>query len=134
MIEKKERHHVIPLSLGGTDTPENIVLITQRDHKVYTHGILDIPSRTVRDYRAKCNQFMFVEPLKAFEETVKIQRIYFSRIDHIPKHLGLIHYESLKKQARIAGVTDFPKTFEKLLRAFHTEQYKRLRSMLTDHK
>lgn len=32
-----EKHHIIPKSLGGTDSPENIVVLTAREHFVAHH-------------------------------------------------------------------------------------------------
>lgn len=34
-----ENHHIIPRSLGGTDTPENLVLLTSREH-YFCHRLL----------------------------------------------------------------------------------------------
>lgn len=31
----KDRHHVLPVSIGGTDHPDNIVMVDKRRHAVY---------------------------------------------------------------------------------------------------
>ena len=82
-----DRHHMAPLSIGGWDIEENIMVVNRLDHINHIHGILDIPNKTLRAFRAKHSLYFFTDPLKAFEEQVKVQRLYFAKMPQLSARL-----------------------------------------------
>lgn len=83
---KQQKHHVVPLSIGGRDYKSNWLYVSCADHKLI-HSTLDIPYSTVRKYRACMNNQMFTPTEKQANAQSKIERMFFSRVEFIPKNI-----------------------------------------------
>lgn len=53
----KDRHHNIPISMGGPDIPENIFWISRGDHE-QLHANQKVPYSKIRRYREKTNHII----------------------------------------------------------------------------
>lgn len=91
---KTNRHHNVPLSLGGNDVKENIITIGEDDHKLL-HETLDIPYPTVRRYRAVMNNMPFLWCEGKAKAQTRIEQMFFSRLAFLPTYLQIKIYESL---------------------------------------
>jgi len=54
MQNRKEKHHVVPLSLWGWDVPSNILNLKRETHRKI-HRSQDIPYERIRSFRKKTN-------------------------------------------------------------------------------
>lgn len=89
-----ERHHTIPLSLGGCDVIENILSLKHKDHRLI-HDTLDIPYNTVRKYRTVMNQDMFSPTVKMAKAQARIESLFFARFEFLPERLQKCIYETV---------------------------------------
>lgn len=85
MFKKKQRHHNVPLSIGGRDKDCNKFDVDKDDHKLI-HDTLDVPYNTVRKYRAVMNEGVFNPGEKQALAQSKIEKMFFSRVKFIPKN------------------------------------------------
>ena len=83
--KKKQRHHVTPLSIGGSDHQSNITLVEKDDHKLI-HDTLDVPYNTVRKYRGVMNERMFKPGKRQARAQARIEQLFFTRVKFIPKN------------------------------------------------
>jgi hypothetical protein len=126
-MKNTQRHHVIPISIQGHDVPENIVYLTDQEHKEL-HKILNIPYQSIRLFRKRTNQIIFVNEYWV-RELSTLHKLYFKKAYKLKPHLIKVQAESLENQVhkllREHQVNDF-----KLREKFDTELH-RLHYMLS---
>jgi hypothetical protein len=91
-----ERHHIVPLSCGGHDIPENIYNITYVDHK-HIHDTLNINYSNIRTYRKRTNHILFATK-SSVQDLITLQKLYFARIHLLKPDMIKIHRVSIERQ------------------------------------
>lgn len=91
-----EKHHVIPISLLGWDTVENIIVLSREDHTLI-HKTLNIPYQFIREFKEKNNhKFLFDKDYYSDLRTLHCK--YFSNVNKLPEHLINKQTQSLELQ------------------------------------
>jgi hypothetical protein len=91
-----ERHHVIPISIQGWDTQENMIVVSKQDHALI-HKTLNIPYQFIREFREKTNHKLHLDK-DFFVELRALHCRYFEYIYSLPNHLLNQHVHSLELQ------------------------------------
>ena len=97
-MKNTERHHVIPISLGGFDIPENIIHITPNEHKEL-HDTLNLHYNSIRTYRKRTNSIIFIDEY-SIREMMKVQELYFKNSENLKRWLNKRQAESLQAQTQ----------------------------------
>ena len=97
-MKNTERHHVIPISLGGFDIQENIIHITIAEHKEL-HETLNLGYESIRMYRKRTNNIIFINEYSV-RELMKVQELYFRNAHLMKRWLIKRQAQSLEAQAR----------------------------------
>ena len=97
-MKNTERHHVIPISIGGFDIQENIIHINIAEHKEL-HDTLNLGYESIRTYRRRTNNIIFINEYSV-RELIKVQELYFRNAQHLKRWLIKRQAESLEAQAR----------------------------------
>ena len=95
--EKTERHHCLPLALGGTNERENIIVLKKTTHKL-VHQVLNIPYKHIRSYRTKLNWKVLLDE-EVLEAERKMQLAYFENSEWLPQEEFKKHYINILLQA-----------------------------------
>ena len=96
-MKRTERHHVIPISLQGWDEPENVIYVNPQEHKKI-HKCLDVPYKSIRLFRKRTNQIIFVNEYWVRELTT-LQYLFFRNVAKLDEYTQKLIAESLEKQA-----------------------------------
>lgn len=96
---RQERHHNLPLSLGGRNVPSNTVMLPHDEHRLL-HDTLDIPYNTVRKYRGVLNEDMFKPTMTTVNAQYRIEKLFFARYKFLPKNLQVIVYDKLLEETK----------------------------------
>lgn len=91
-----QKHHVIPVSLGGFDIHENIIHLTESEHKT-VHETLNVEYRSIRLYRLRTNHIIFPNEY-VVREMMKVHGLYFRNAPILKRWLIKKHAESLEAQ------------------------------------
>jgi len=94
---KQEKHHSIPLAIWGTTIPDNIILLDSWTHKL-VHQTLNIPYKTIRQYREMINNVVLLNEEIAYKE-LDMKLKYFSKAKQLDKEVFKLHYNSIIKQS-----------------------------------
>lgn len=95
-MKNTQAHHVIPISLGGFDIHENIIHITESEHKEL-HDTLNLHYQSIRKYRMRTNSIIFINEYSV-REMMKVQELYFKKSDLLKRWLIKKQAESLQAQ------------------------------------
>jgi len=93
-----QNHHVIPVSLGGFDIHENIIHLTENEHRE-VHNTLNVEYRSIRIYRLRTNHIIFPNEYLV-REMAKVHLLYFRNAPVLKRWLIKKHAESLEAQSR----------------------------------
>lgn len=93
-----QNHHVIPISLGGFDIHENILHLTESEHKE-VHNTLNVEYKSIRIYRLRTNHIIFPNEYLV-REMSKVHILYFRNTPVLKRWLIKKHAESLEAQAK----------------------------------
>ncbi|MCL5032812.1 MAG: RNA-guided endonuclease IscB [Thermotogae bacterium] len=94
-----EVHHIIPQSMGGTDTPENLIVLTSDEHKQIHEGTIKITKRVTQK----------IKSLKDASDVSTIGQFIVSGLRKLG-YLTEVTFGSITKSKRIA--TNLPKTHD----------------------
>lgn len=89
-----QKHHVIPLSLGGYDMAENLISVTEKNHKLI-HSTLNVPYDWIRTFRKRTNHIIVNPDEKYVHELRKLHLEYFKNIGSLPQHLQEAHRRAM---------------------------------------
>jgi len=98
MAQQQFGHHIVPVSIGGMNFQENILLVTQYEHDLI-HQTLDVSAKVIRSFRCKTNHLMMKPDEKFVRELMHLHHMYFARVPMLPEKLVQGHAESMKAQA-----------------------------------
>lgn len=90
-----EKHHVVPVSIGGENFPENIVELERVDHEII-HAFLNVSHKSLRQFRLKTNHIAIKPNTYYVKELCSVQNLYFSKIVELPKNLINIHADAIE--------------------------------------
>lgn len=103
MKNKKERHHVIGISIGGIHevffgqiNEGNLVELTDMEHKK-VHDTLGVPYEKIRQFRMK-HEICLVKGVEYYSDLHKIQIEYFAKLHLLPKRVIALHNDSICRQ------------------------------------
>ena len=108
----KEKHHIVPKCLGGTDNKDNIVELTAREHFI-CHWLLARGHNTQvlwfafrMMFNASSNQNRYTPSSRAFEEAKLKHSKFISKVNKgnkPPCHKGRVYMinDSIRKQIRV---------------------------------
>ena len=92
-------HHMIPLSLGGTNHRENIIsvpgTISKSEHALI-HKILNINYDLIRSYRKRTNHLLYTNYVEVTEQK-KLHDHYFKNLHLLPAKLIDVHASHMLK-------------------------------------
>ncbi|SDG89058.1 HNH endonuclease [Fervidobacterium changbaicum] len=84
-----EVHHIIPRSEGGTDTPNNLIVLTSEEHKMLHEGKIKIPKSRL-------------EQIKVFKDAAHVSTIGWHIVNKLRQNYQVeITYGSITKEKRI---------------------------------
>lgn len=92
-LANTHEHHVIPVSLGGRNIPENIIRIQADVHRD-VHRILNIPYGGIRDQRMMENE-PGIDPKLIYRKKAELTKKYFENIMCLPEDIMMQHVNSL---------------------------------------
>jgi len=95
MNEKQEDHHVTPICMLGDDFSENIVKITESEHKLI-HSVLDIPYYKLRRFRKATNHMVHRNSQQFVNRLRNLHLEYFKNSDKLPIKLQNIQRDSIR--------------------------------------
>ena len=81
----RERHHIIPRSIGGTDHSSNLVYLTAREHFVCHYLLTRIYEEGSTEWRKMNHAFMIMKGDSKNQERYYNGRLYESRRKHFSK-------------------------------------------------
>lgn len=95
--ETYQDHHVIPISLLGHDWQENIIRVTESEHKLI-HKTLNLPYHKIRKFRTKTNHMVHRNSQVFVKELRKIHLAFFQNIHRLPMRLKNLIRDSVREQ------------------------------------
>lgn len=99
---RKERHHVVPISLYGADKPCNIKSIKYTEHRL-VHQVLNIPmskySRLQRNFKMRINHKLVLSP-SDIDKIADMQWEYFRDLHKLPKETQIRHMKKMLEYYR----------------------------------
>jgi hypothetical protein len=91
-----ERHHVIPISICGWDSQENMIVVSKDDHSLI-HKTLNIPYQYIREFRERTNHKFHLDK-EYFIELRSLHSRYFENVNELGKAIYNQHVHSLELQ------------------------------------
>lgn len=85
-MKKKEKHHCTPVCMEGHDWDENIMMVTEYEHKLI-HATLNIPYSKIRYFRKKTNHMTSKTSQSYVNELRKVHLAFFEKVDLLPPKL-----------------------------------------------
>lgn len=79
-----DTHHVIPVSIYGHDTAENIISIDRRDHKAI-HKVLYLCHKKLRKFRLETNHIVDHSSIEFVDRLRSIHVHYFANYEDLTK-------------------------------------------------
>jgi hypothetical protein len=124
IFDHTERHHIIPKSMGGDNSPENLVVLTTREHFICHYLLVKFTKDKGR--KSMTYAFAMMKPSKKHKNRYFNSRLYASLRSIVVKiisetHKGKKrslktikkHSESLKKSGKVSGSNNgMAKTWE----------------------
>jgi hypothetical protein len=95
-MHKKDKHHVIPISMKWPDDDTNIAKLWRADHNL-VHEKLNVTHHLLRNFRRETNEYLIWDKEKS-REYHKIWKQYFMNLNKLPEHLVQEHNISFARQ------------------------------------
>lgn len=93
---EKQMHHCIPVSLPfGVNWIENTIDLSKHDHEI-VHATLDVSYKLLRAFRIRTNHLVLKPDVYFVEEAIKLHKLYFSRVEHLPVKIITLHANALQ--------------------------------------
>lgn len=118
----KEKHHILPKSLGGLDVPENLVFLTAREHFICHYLLTKMFPEGSNNWYRMCQAFMMMKPSSSNQKRYFNSRLYESKRQAFSSAMSekqsgsknsqhgtkWIHNKSLKQNKRIDKFSAIP--------------------------
>lgn len=91
-----EKHHVIPISIGGWDIGQNMIVVSKQEH-ADIHKTLNIPYQFIREFREKTNHKL-IPDMDYISELRALHCKYFEKVNELGEFIFALHINSIELQ------------------------------------